>query len=263
MQKILMTIGATTGLLLGLPLSSSAVSAASFGASSSLSVSGTLTGAGLPRVDFFDDSIAPFFEIFGAATADADGDVTFDMPSRTGTGFTDVSGAASAPYGDVLAYASAFLAVDIFNDTGGDLTFTLTYSMLADSFADYDPAEAADGYAGAYSFSTVGVYVENDAFDVLLDDTLFAESCAESFIAALIPCVAGETSQTVSQSMPSGFFSTTLANGEGRHLEFYSVSYGAAFVASVPVPAALPLLAAGLGAMGVIRLRRRTAERQG
>ncbi|QIE41515.1 hypothetical protein G5B39_05805 [Rhodobacteraceae bacterium SC52] len=264
MHKVLVTIGATTGLLLGLPLLSSAASAASFSASSSLTASATLSGAALPLVDIFDDSVGPLFDAFGVATAFADAGVIIDMVGLTGSGFSEVSGSASAPYGEAFATSDSFLTVDIFNDTGADLTFTLTYSMLADSFADYVGADLVGAtYAGAYTYSEVGVYVENDAFDVLLDDFLLSESCAESFLPALMPCVAGETMQSDSQSLLGGVFTTTIADGEGRYIEFYSESFGTAFVTSVPVPAALPLLAAGLGALGLTRLRRRTADRRG
>jgi hypothetical protein len=211
------------------------------GAAASFDFFGTLTltadlAAAQGDVAALDVDISPAGDSAFFTDGNASAAASFDGVVNIPTIELLVSGSGDAlgrPFGAADAFAFSDIFVFLFNETNDDilLPFTLSWDLSVFS-TGLTPVGAADAQLGAFAA------FDDAVFEILLDETLtsanggaFALMGAQSFDVLV---------------RAQDFASIELAlDGEGF----------ATSVAPVPLPAGLPLLAAGLGALALLRRR--------
>jgi hypothetical protein len=218
----------------------SAAVLSSFSGSASLSLTsatgdldGLIVTAEAPFVGFG----APFTIGNAAAKAtDASGVYGDDAGTVAVSGFANAFG---APFG-LAATGTAFADLFAFADNAGDgpvaLMLTFAYDLVA--------SVTGGGFAGDSGFADVFVSLAIDGLDPI-------EASATSFLGDGLVRVQGQELVSILISAADEF---GPGFGPGVTLTIEG-SADATSVAPVPLPAGLPLLAAGLGALALLRRR--------
>lgn len=136
------------------------------------------------------------------------------------------------------------------NTSGGFVDGVIDNMRERDTNFDgvYDPTPVAEG-GDYFHLFTLGATDEQSVFDLVLTDTM-ATYLNYGFTAAAFGG---------SDAFINGWAGSPLNFAGGDTIGRLSYSYDVASVSTVPLPAGLPLLIAGLGAMGLVGRRRKKA----
>lgn len=223
-----------------------------------------LTTSGSPAIDGQDDSYGDNIYGSGSGRGRADFDTMVDVPGLSGSAFSELDLTAGPKEGSVDGYVDSAFVFEIVNTTGADIAYEITYSLVGEltaSYRPYMPGHFVFSEALGYAMAGLTVWTGNDG--VLLEDVAETEVCVASEFYSDDYCLSSPTTRSGQFSFLDAVFSGVIAPGDELRATFYTYSDG--YVGATPdprltpapVPASLPLLAGGLGLLGMAGLRRR------
>lgn len=184
--------------------------------------------------------------------------VTVTFESISGSALAEWRGAIAAPSGADLLPDSSYVTHSIVFNTAkiGDMFFDTTPSGAADlPFGDYDAFSVALHEIGHMLGFTDGFYVQNFATSSAFDPwgSWITGDVFDS--GGLSVAMNGDHAHIASSGIGGYLMEPAIFNGERRtvsnlELQMLAKAYD---YSVVPLPATLPLLLSGLGALGMLR----------